>query len=992
MATPKSEKPINDKPLKMPDIQLSKRGDRDLLVVIDKLVAINLIAAKASVRTARAVETLTRQTHTSNTISKNGGIGPEKMVLSFIAGQGTKFLERRISGTLDNLFAKTPWGKKVAESKAKEKAETTADTFARKQSYKDAANSANNTYQIWKLLQRKFGDADSSGTPYKAPESPNGSGGETFGPLGPAGPKNPLGGGYTKKWPPPNGDGCCCCKGSSEKVERRETNGLLNKIITATEVLGTIAATIGAGKLATKALGGFVPKVLSTGVETVGGEVLAKGATKALTTGSNVLGKVLSTGVETVGGEVLAKGATKALTTGSNVLGKVFPSTSVAEVVTEKVAEKAIPNIGTKLLTKAGEEVVPELGTKIAVKGAGKLGFKTLGKSIPLLGAGLGAYYAYQKAKEGDYTGAALEASSGLAGAVGLSPLSWGLSGISATRDLAGAGVFGKENSGIGSWWGKPREPKVGTSVKANWWDDLTKEPQEPGSKKSFLKSAKGVYDSVHKHPVAVETAFGIGNATSNIAAGEKVKEAISSEIGSVGGGIVGGIGGERLLGATAIGPLKKYSTLFKILGSMGGTLLGNKLARPIGKSIVSDPIGSIMNSIFGNEALASEKTSPKKTKSETISKKINISEILQKNISSLVEGIFSVPKNMAVGIVSIAKIGDKIIRWVMKRLNPFNFDKDNAQLWREADYEGQTDVIATTGNKITGGVGEFFGNIMKKMGLTPSQSMSKAGGTSVGMGGGSAEKGLGESGSSKEGMSFLQSKGWTKEQAAGIIGNLQSESGKDMKTNSVGDDGQAYGIAQWHPDRQKMFAKVMGKDIKQSSFKEQLAFVDWELNNTEKKAGDQIKEAKTADGAAAAVDIYYERSSGKVRGQRQSNALALLNTNEGSTALSKPKSTLQNSVELNPSVKPLVAVPKPVKQGAFISAETKSLEFARKATVPVSTDDVAGNVVINAPSNTNVHEKQSGNIGAVNNNNDMYRIIALSGGLGDFLPTVIQH
>lgn len=48
------------------------------------------------------------------------------------------------------------------------------------------------------------------------------------------------------------------------------------------------------------------------------------------------------------------------------------------------------------------------------VKGGGKM----VGKSIPLLGLGLGAYGAYTRAKDGDYVGAGLEALSGLASTV----------------------------------------------------------------------------------------------------------------------------------------------------------------------------------------------------------------------------------------------------------------------------------------------------------------------------------------------------------------------------------------------------------------------------------------------------------------------------------------------------------------------------------------------------------------------------------------------
>jgi hypothetical protein len=149
----------------------------------------------------------------------------------------------------------------------------------------------------------------------------------------------------------------------------------------------------------------------------------------------------------------------------------------------------------------------------------------------------------------------------------------------------------------------------------------------------------------------------------------------------------------------------------------------------------------------------------------------------------------------------------------------------------------------------------------------------------------GNAKSGVGATGSAKEAVEFFKSKGWTAEQAVGIVGNLQAESGASLRIDALGDGGKAYGIAQWHPDRQAKFAKVAGKDIRESSFQEQLAFVHWELNNTESKAGGIIKKAKTAEEAAWLFDEYYERSSGAHRQKRIDNAVALLSTTSTATA-----------------------------------------------------------------------------------------------------------
>ena len=131
-----------------------------------------------------------------------------------------------------------------------------------------------------------------------------------------------------------------------------------------------------------------------------------------------------------------------------------------------------------------------------------------------------------------------------------------------------------------------------------------------------------------------------------------------------------------------------------------------------------------------------------------------------------------------------------------------------------------------------------------------------------------------------KQAQAFFESKGWTKEQAAGLVGNLITES--KLNPTAVGDNGKAYGIAQWHPDRQAKFAQEYGKDIKNSTFEEQLEFVDWELRNNEKAAGQSLAGARSASEAAAIIDKQYERSSGAALAERQANAERISSGNFG--------------------------------------------------------------------------------------------------------------
>jgi LysM repeat protein len=131
---------------------------------------------------------------------------------------------------------------------------------------------------------------------------------------------------------------------------------------------------------------------------------------------------------------------------------------------------------------------------------------------------------------------------------------------------------------------------------------------------------------------------------------------------------------------------------------------------------------------------------------------------------------------------------------------------------------------------------------------------------------------GGGASGNAKTALDYFIQQGWTPEQAAGIVANLQAESYERIDPAAVGDAGKGYGIAQWHGSRQRDFERVMGKPLKGSSLEDQLKFVQWELTDpksTERRSGARLKAARTAAEAAAIIDQYYERSSGIHRDKR---------------------------------------------------------------------------------------------------------------------------
>lgn len=154
----------------------------------------------------------------------------------------------------------------------------------------------------------------------------------------------------------------------------------------------------------------------------------------------------------------------------------------------------------------------------------------------------------------------------------------------------------------------------------------------------------------------------------------------------------------------------------------------------------------------------------------------------------------------------------------------------------------------------------------------------------------------------------LLAQGGLSKDNVNGILANLQTESGFDPRAK--GDNGQAFGIAQWHPDRQANFAKLFGHDIRQSTLDEQVQFLLWELKNTHQKAGDALSGANAAQSGAAFSQLFERPANGLAQAQQRALlATRIANETLGNAAASPlnasgPSVNSTTSGDRNTSVK----------------------------------------------------------------------------------------
>ncbi len=203
--------------------------------------------------------------------------------------------------------------------------------------------------------------------------------------------------------------------------------------------------------------------------------------------------------------------------------------------------------------------------------------------------------------------------------------------------------------------------------------------------------------------------------------------------------------------------------------------------------------------------------------------------------------------------------------------------DKDFAKLQsmgmkqyyeREGGFKKMGEGLKSFFESLAGGIASLFG------GAANAATLDNYGG----LGGGGDFSG---SSGQDQAMNYFMSQGLSKDQAAGIVGNLMQESGVGIDPNAKNATGHR-GIAQWDKNRWSNFekwAKKKGLDV--NTREAQLQWIMEEMRTGDGGLGiERFKKTKTAAEAAALFVKDYERS-GEKPGQagydkRISNANAL--------------------------------------------------------------------------------------------------------------------
>lgn len=172
--------------------------------------------------------------------------------------------------------------------------------------------------------------------------------------------------------------------------------------------------------------------------------------------------------------------------------------------------------------------------------------------------------------------------------------------------------------------------------------------------------------------------------------------------------------------------------------------------------------------------------------------------------------------------------------------------------------------------------------------------------------------------------FNYFVGQGLSPVQAAGIVGNLQGESGQRLNTNTInpkdGRDGSdSIGIAQWNSSRaQALKDYAASKGVPHTDLNTQLEFLHSELKGPEKAAYDKLLAAQNPEEATRAMLAFERPKDWNVPGshpQRSQYAARALAAYGGGQQQPAPASPPSAPLQIAPQAPPLFAPPAQAQQ-----------------------------------------------------------------------------
>ncbi|WP_433709861.1 phage tail tip lysozyme [Nocardia sp. CA-084685] len=321
-----------------------------------------------------------------------------------------------------------------------------------------------------------------------------------------------------------------------------------------------------------------------------------------------------------------------------------------------------------------------------------------------------------------------------------------------------------------------------------------------------------------------------------------------------------------------AVGDGSAKSITVEGLNGMGESQLkdGELVAKYQAKQSDDTKYKDDLNSLDGNIAQIAAKSADV---SNTVTKEV---KELVGEIKEIVAGVpnltdVPLPRSIELQMAAIGKIDEKVENAATAVSDAYNALDDHAGKITdpESTDSGSAPNSIGSGNQFpayTGGGGNSR-NTSGPAGLGNRASAQPISG--------------GKKATASEIYQYLLSKGFTPAQAAGILGNMQVESGFDTGAYNPGEG--AIGLCQWEGGRRtnlEAFAASQGRSV--TDWHTQVDFMIHELKGSESGAYSHLTSANSPGAAAAAFDQYYERSSGEARGQRVANANSIASSLAG--------------------------------------------------------------------------------------------------------------